>query len=581
MPEAIVLKGSHLMNQQSKISIKTRLPQGSKTTGGKYSGAKHAANKQGPGKIQYKSETATARPPKQSPNPTYTPIYNMLGNLALQRLLQAKSKVTRPGDRHERQADKAAKNIHQASEQSEAQSRKAVVGSRSSAKHSPLKSVLGSGEPMASGIRREMENKIGYDFSQVRIHKNSEAAESAQAINARAYTVGDDIAFGSGQYAPQSSAGRQLLAHELTHVTQQRTDPGLKSQPVVQRDLAMSLPVTHGGFEINMRTREDLLLPGPPPGARSGMSGTIAFEPSTTAPYSNQIKLIQIARDIDTDTGNPAAIGTLPAGRAPALRTTENVGAGIEGDFFVDVLHRNPATGTNAPPGSALPLDYPFGPGGGSQTLGYKRSADPADIKRAEMFDFPGTGGVANNRDFSFETVARGEDTMTDYGSLSWGFGIRAGNIINEFVFANDAASATFGEAVELHREFYVHEPVTFYFGFDQDRLDATEIDKIDTFLGYLTQFPDVQLELQGFADIRGSRAYNLGLADRRANAVAQALLNKGIDATRITLLPPGGETTQFTQDVRAGRSQDLEAQRRGNRRVTLTFQHTMSMPGP
>lgn len=578
------------MNQQSKISIKTRLPQGSKSAGGKHTGSKQVVNKPNqasgktPGKVQHKPTNATTRPPKQSANPIHTPIYSMLGNLALQRLLQAKSKVTRPGDRHERQADIAAKNIHQVSVQKQGQNRKTTMGPRSSAKHSPLKSVLGSGEPLASGIRQEMENKIGHDFSQVRIHKNSQAAESAQAINARAYTVGDDIAFGPGQYAPQSAAGRQLLAHELTHVTQQRNDPGLRSQPVVQRDLAMSLPVTHGGFEIDMRTREDLLLPGPPPGARSGMSGTIAFEPSTTAPYSNQIKLIQIARDIDTDTGNPAAIGTLPAGRAPALRTTENVGAGIEGDFFVDVLHRNTATGTNAPPGSALPMDYPFGPAGapgGRQILGYKRSPDPADIKRAEMFDFPGTGGVANNRDFSFETVARGEDTMTDYGSLNWGFGIRAGHIINEYVFANDAASATFGEAVELHREFYVHEPVTFYFGFNQDRLDTTETDKIDTFLGYLIQFPDVQLELQGFADIRGSRAYNLDLADRRANAVAQALLNKGVDATRITLLPPGGETTQFTQDVRAGRSQDLEAQRRGNRRVTLTFHHTVSMPGP
>jgi outer membrane protein OmpA-like peptidoglycan-associated protein len=505
----------------------------------------------------------------------------MLGNLAVQRLLQAKSKFTRPGDPHERQADTAAKNIHQAPAQLEAQNNTAIVRSQSCAKHSPLKSVLGSGEPLTASVRHDMESKIGQDFSGVRIHKNSVAAESAQAIHARAYTVGDDIAFGPGQYAPQSSTGRQLLAHELTHVTQQRTDPGLKSQPVVQRDLAMSLPVTYGGFDINMRTREDLLLPGPPPGASSGMSGTIAFEPSTTAPYSNQIKLIQIVRDIDTDTGNPARIGTMPPARAPHLRTTENVATGVEGDFFIDVLHHNTATGVTAPPGSALPMDYPFGPGGGSQILGYKRSSDPADIKRAEMFDFPGTSGVANNRDFSFETVARGEDTMTDYGSLNWGFGIRAGHIINEYVFANDAASPTFAEAVELHREFYVHEPVTFYFGFNQDRLDATEIAKIDTFLGYLTQFPDVQLVLQGFADIRGSRAYNLALADRRANDVAQALLNKNVDASRITLLPPGGETTQFTQDVRAGRSQDLEAQRRGNRRVTLTFEHTMSMPGP
>jgi hypothetical protein len=65
-----------------------------------------------------------------------------------------------------------------------------------------------------------------HDFSQVRIHSDSHAAASARAVNARAYTVGQDIVFGDQQYAPHTSAGRRLLAHELTHTVQQTGSSG-------------------------------------------------------------------------------------------------------------------------------------------------------------------------------------------------------------------------------------------------------------------------------------------------------------------------------------------------------------------
>jgi hypothetical protein len=67
-----------------------------------------------------------------------------------------------------------------------------------------------------------MEPRFGHDFSQVRVHTDAKAAESAQAVNALAYTVGRDIVFGMGKYAPETSAGHRILTHELTHVVQQR-----------------------------------------------------------------------------------------------------------------------------------------------------------------------------------------------------------------------------------------------------------------------------------------------------------------------------------------------------------------------
>jgi hypothetical protein len=69
--------------------------------------------------------------------------------------------------------------------------------------------------------REFMEPRFGYDFSRVRVHADAQAAESARSINALAYTVGRDMVFGGGQYVPGTTAGRRLMAHELTHVVQQ------------------------------------------------------------------------------------------------------------------------------------------------------------------------------------------------------------------------------------------------------------------------------------------------------------------------------------------------------------------------
>ena len=78
-------------------------------------------------------------------------------------------------------------------------------------------------------------NGPGYDFSDVRIHTDARAAESARAVNARAYTVGRNIVFGAGQFAPQTARGRQVLAHELTHVVQQQAGEARGGEKRLQR----------------------------------------------------------------------------------------------------------------------------------------------------------------------------------------------------------------------------------------------------------------------------------------------------------------------------------------------------------
>lgn len=80
--------------------------------------------------------------------------------------------------------------------------------------------VSAGGDPLDGGSRSFFEPRLGYDLSSVRIHTDSTAAESARAIDAKAYTIGNNIVFGKGEYQPDNQSGKHLLAHELAHVTQ-------------------------------------------------------------------------------------------------------------------------------------------------------------------------------------------------------------------------------------------------------------------------------------------------------------------------------------------------------------------------
>ncbi|MEZ8143366.1 hypothetical protein A1OK_18735 [Enterovibrio norvegicus FF-454] len=81
--------------------------------------------------------------------------------------------------------------------------------------------VPGAGEPLSVHVRQDMEQRFGYDFSNVRVHNDAKAADSASSLRARAYTLGNNIIFNRGQYQPHSVSGQKVLAHELTHVLQQ------------------------------------------------------------------------------------------------------------------------------------------------------------------------------------------------------------------------------------------------------------------------------------------------------------------------------------------------------------------------
>lgn len=92
---------------------------------------------------------------------------------------------------------------------------------------SPVAEVLASGrdQPLDASTRVLMEGTLGQDFSDVRIHTDQAASDSAASLGARAFTVGNHVVFQSGAYQPSTPVGQRTLAHELTHVVQQRSGP--------------------------------------------------------------------------------------------------------------------------------------------------------------------------------------------------------------------------------------------------------------------------------------------------------------------------------------------------------------------
>ena len=162
------------------------------------------------------------------------------GNRYVQRVVaQAKLAISQPGDQYEQEADRVAEQVTGMSESHNLQRKcplrnkdyalntKGISGQAPSpiaGTNVPLlvNGVLGSpGQPLDTVTRTFMESRFGHDFSRVKIHVDAQAAKSARAVNALAFTVGPEIVFDVGQYAPEAKEGRRLLAHELTHVVQQ------------------------------------------------------------------------------------------------------------------------------------------------------------------------------------------------------------------------------------------------------------------------------------------------------------------------------------------------------------------------
>jgi len=141
------------------------------------------------------------------------------------------------------------------------------------------------GEPLDAGTRAFFEPRFGRDFSQVRVHADAKATESARSVNALAYTYGQDVVFAGTRFAPQTTEGKRLLAHELTHVVQQgqtsapsdQASSTLQRQPATPQGRVTSIDPVTGPSQNALTTFPalpvpdcDLNAPGPANNTNTG-----------------------------------------------------------------------------------------------------------------------------------------------------------------------------------------------------------------------------------------------------------------------------------------------------------------------
>jgi hypothetical protein len=248
-------------------------------------------------------------------------LQGMVGNQGVQRLftdgvIQAKLRIGQPGDKYEQEADRVAdmvmrmpepqahnettistltqvpyiqrqcsacenEMIRQELEDEGVLQRKEINNSISQTPsnfETQMSTIQGTGKPLPESVRNFFEPRFGYDFSQVRVHSDVKAAESAREINAQAFTMGRDIVFGSGQFALNTKERQQLLAHELMHVIQQQAPYGVITLTPRQAETQVDFVTNRldRGFPVNQLGRvpvETIQMQ-----QRSGINRTISPE---------------------------------------------------------------------------------------------------------------------------------------------------------------------------------------------------------------------------------------------------------------------------------------------------------------
>ena len=181
-------------------------------------------------------------------------------------IVHAKLEMTEPGDHDEQEADAVASAIMSGGKIS----RKISSGASGSSgiavsqqMESQLSHLQGNGRQMPQSLRNMMESGFGRDFSQVRLHTDSEAASMSSSIHAKAFTHGNDIYFNHGQFSPETTEGQRLVAHELTHVVQETGKLGREDLYSHSQDIALvtnTLPTTCGDLSDKSKTKLDNII---------------------------------------------------------------------------------------------------------------------------------------------------------------------------------------------------------------------------------------------------------------------------------------------------------------------------------
>ena len=304
--------------------------------------------------------------------------------------VQAKFTLSQPGDSFEREADQVADKVMRMVKpigrtsptgtrpngQTEQSNNAPVMlkttgvqGSNpgNSEASSMIQNVTGSsGQPLGTGTQAFFGSRFGHDFSSVRVHTNTPAAASAERLSARAYTTGSNVVFAKGQYAPETNTGKKLLAHELTHVLQQRNQD--KGKPFLQRAIKSVTAASADGW-LTVKHADDTTYPPLPQhlkvdttGRRGGRDYFKIKESGHNGTLADTQASVTKKGDGTSFLGSAVTYGS--SGTVTFNKTTEELKYGSNGPIAAKTDPANPV------PNGTYDLEIPYEahPGGANYT---------------------------------------------------------------------------------------------------------------------------------------------------------------------------------------------------------------------
>jgi len=289
------------------------LTKSSKAVPGKSPGPEHAGRS--------KSEKPTS---ELESSPTWQMLAMRPGGV------QAKLTVSQPDDPFEQEADRVADRVMRMEassvtvqrkcvgcegEEEQLQRKETVSEAVETTPSMAQDSLTSAGAPLDSTTRTYMEQRFGHDFDNVRVHTGGQADAAARQINSLAFTLGNDVVFREGQYAPQSNEGRRLLAHELTHVVQQSAG---SATAAIQRQEATAATPASMPLSVDPKKLERATLTGVAAAAPTFIFDTRG-QIIATVNQGIQLKVTGKPTDADLELIKKADFWTQPGATRPEL----------------------------------------------------------------------------------------------------------------------------------------------------------------------------------------------------------------------------------------------------------------------
>jgi len=384
--------------------------------------------------------------------------------------IQPKLMVNTPGDVYEQEADRIADQVmampaHPAFSGAPPRIQRFSGQSNEQTEAAPAsvdQALASPGRPLEAALRQDMEQRFGHDFSSVRVHSGTIAEQSAQDVNAHAYTLGQNIVFGAGRFIPETHEGRRLLAHELAHVVQQRN--AIDPHPVLRR-AAKTAKTSAGEFVADPYDPMRVLGAG---GITAGYGAniTITFKANDRVD-AEKIAFVQTALSMkDGKVHNRFDAGEKKKVNESRMIPSGKPGAGTHIDQLPDV--RTPLYGMTGNRGDDLSEPEPaknmklteigwhYKDAGGNPQNHDAMMHDEPDLTSGDVYT-KASDVMSQEWSQQFETSAlaiAGHQKGTVYGSVEWGWKRSVSDErthLSEFKTKSETvASPTFMEAAKL-----------------------------------------------------------------------------------------------------------------------------------